>query len=103
MTANQHEDLCVLASFRTEVEAAVIRAALAEHGIDARLVGDYLAHFRGTEIAVDVQLLVRSADLSRARAILDALPESPATIDWSQVDVGEPDDTALSSGPHGST
>lgn len=86
------EDLCVLASFRTELEAAVIRAALAEHGIDARLIGGYLAQFRGIAFPVDVQLLVRNADLVRAQSILAALPEDPATIDWSQVDVGEPDD-----------
>jgi hypothetical protein len=102
MTADPQEDLCVLASLRTEVEAAMIRSALAEHGIDARLVGNYLAQFRGTEVAVEVQLLVRNADLSRARSILDTLSERPPTIDWSRVDVGAPEGAAVSGDHDGS-
>jgi hypothetical protein len=86
--ATDSTSIVVLTSTASEVEAAAIAGALAEHGIMARVVGGYTAGFRA-ESPGRCQILVTENELGRAQEVLDALrAEGPAT-DWSAVDVGD--------------
>jgi len=82
--------LKILARVATEVEAAAIQGALAEDGIDAVITGGFTSGFKA-EAPGNVAVHVREADVARARAILHKLRDDQAAIDWSQVDVGEPE------------
>jgi hypothetical protein len=81
----------VLTSRPNEMEASIVAGALEAEGIRARLSGDYTA---GLRVGVPgwVQVLVFDEDLDRAREILEQVQEENDHIDWSQVDVGEPED-----------
>ena len=83
--------LARLTSVPTEMEAAIIVAALEEAGIRATLTGAYTAGFRA-EAPGWVQILVGEEDLAAAQRIAANFTEAPANIDWSQVDVGETDE-----------
>jgi len=80
-----------LVSVPSEVEAAAIVTALAEYGIEAHAVGGYTAGFRA-EAPGDVKVSVKHADLDRARQALAEIREHPDAIDWSQIDVGRPEE-----------
>ena len=80
--------LVVLARVATELEASAIVGELDARGIRGKAVGGYTASFRA-EAPGDVAVVVAAADLGRAKQILNELRESPAEIDWSQVDVGD--------------
>ena len=80
----------ILARVATEVEAAALQGALAEHAIDAVITGGFTAGFKA-EAPGDVAVLVREADLADARAVLTELSDDRDEIDWSKVDVGEPE------------
>jgi hypothetical protein len=82
----------VLVSVPSDVEAAAIVAALAERGVQASATGGYTAGFRA-EAPGQVNVVVRCADLDHARVTLAEIEKDQAEIDWSQVDVGEPDDS----------
>ncbi len=84
-------NLVRLASVRTEMEGGIIVSSLEEHGIPATMTGVYTANFR-TEAPGMVHVLVASADLPRAEAVLEEVHRERGEIDWSQVDVGEPED-----------
>jgi hypothetical protein len=79
----------VLVAFATEVEAMSIVAALGEREIEASATGG--AAFGGT-FGMDgqVEVLVKRADLDRAKQALAELREELKGIDWSAVDVEEP-------------
>jgi hypothetical protein len=80
---NSHDDNPVtLTAVRTEQEAAIIVASLADNGIKARAVGDLTAGFRA-EAPGSVQVLVRSSDLPQARVVLEA----DASASMRQLDV----------------
>ena len=81
----------VLVSVPSEVEAAAIVTALAARGVQASMTGGYTAGFRA-EAPGEVNVIVRRADLVQAKRTLAEIKEDQANIDWSQVDVGEPDD-----------
>lgn len=53
----------------TDIEAAIIVAALADHGINARKVGDFTAGFRA-EAPGSVAIVVKAVDEQRARDVL---------------------------------
>lgn len=78
----------VLVSVPSEMEAAAIVDALAEHGIRARAVGGYTSGFRA-EAPGDVKVVVGRADLARARELLAEIRSEPVEVDWSEVDVGD--------------
>ena len=80
----------VLIRVPTEMEAALVVGALAERGLKAEAVGGYTAGFRA-EAPGDVAVLVRSEDVAEGRRILAELRQQLADVDWSQVDVGEPE------------
>jgi len=61
----------VLTTVPTEVQAAVIVAALDAEGIEAQAVGQLTSGFRA-EAPGGVRVLVRQADLARAQTVLQA-------------------------------
>jgi hypothetical protein len=89
--ALRSESLVLLDSTPTEIEAGVIVAALEHEGIQATMTGTQTAGFRA-EAPGWVKILVAVNDLPRAKTVLDQLREKYDHIDWSQVDVGEPEE-----------
>jgi hypothetical protein len=85
------EHIALLTSAPLEMEAGIIVAALQENGIKATMSGQTTAGFRA-EAPGWVQVLVAEEDLSRAQDILDQLRRESDDIDWSQIDVGEPEE-----------
>ena len=88
-----HEDddaVVTLAFFATEVEATLIADELKREGIQAEPAGLLTAGFRA-EAPGRVKVLVHQNDLARAKELLDAYTTSKLDIDWSQVDLGEPE------------
>lgn len=81
----------LLTSAPNEMEAGIIVGAMEDAGIKATMSGVYTAGFRA-EAPGWVQILVTERDLSRAKAILEDVRSHHDDIDWSQVDVGEPED-----------
>lgn len=62
----------VLVSVPNEIEAAAILGALGDVGIEGHALGGYTAGFRAEAPGL-VQIVVRQADLERAKATLDSL------------------------------
>ena len=85
---DESKNLARLIGVRHEAEAALIVAALANHGIRAVASGAYTSGFRA-EAPGDVSVFVESADLDRAKEVMAAMHTERDNIDWSQVDVGE--------------
>jgi ketopantoate reductase len=54
-------------------------------------MGGYIAGYRA-EAPSDVHIVVRSRDLARAREALAEIRATHTDVDWSQVDVGDPED-----------
>lgn len=81
-----------LIALATEAEAASIVTALAARGIEATALEG--AAFAGT-IGLDgaVQVVVKHADLDRAKQALEELQKEISDLDWSEVDVGETDES----------
>ena len=74
-----------------ESAAGMIVAELEDEGIKATMAGENTADFRiGVPGWVDVY--VAEKDLPRAQEILLRVQAENDHIDWSQVDVGEPED-----------
>lgn len=69
MANDDLNELEVLTQVPTEAEAAIIAAALVEQGIEAEATGGYTATFV-TGVPGEAQVVVRRADLERAREIL---------------------------------
>ena len=90
MPADAQEPV-LLTSAPNEMEAGIIVGALEEEGVKATMTGVYTAGFRA-EAPGWVSVLVAEDDLPRAQAVLGRLRREHAEIDWSQVDVGEPED-----------
>lgn len=90
---NPPEHLSVLTSFPTEAQAVIVVAALGEAGISATATGGFTAGFKA-EAPGWVQVLVAEEDLPVAQNTLRQLQEEVAEIDWSQVQVGEPEESA---------
>ncbi len=80
----------VLTSVRNDLEAMPLIAALAELGIEATKTGSFTADFRAEAPGV-VRIVVKQQDLARAKEALKEIGKDNAQIDWSQVDVGEPE------------
>jgi hypothetical protein len=89
--ADLQENLARLTSVRTEMEGGVIIGGLEERGIKATMSGVYTTNFRA-EAPGWVAILVAEHDLERAKEALQEIQDENAHIDWSQVDVGEPED-----------
>ena len=85
------DNLARVTSVRTEYEAGVIVSGLEARGIRATMSGVYTANFRA-EAPGWVEVLVADKDLAAATAILEDVRAELSDVDWSQVDVGEPED-----------
>jgi hypothetical protein len=72
--AHRGEKIEVAHFARTEVEAAVVVAALREAGIDAQMEGALTSALRA-EAPGEVRILVRNCDLPRARQIIADRPQ----------------------------
>jgi hypothetical protein len=89
--SDQPEHTAVLTSTPTESEAAIVIAALEENGIRASSSGEYTSGLRAGAWNW-VQILVAEDDLPKAQEILAEVQRENDHIDWSQVDVGQPED-----------
>jgi len=85
------DNLARVTSVPTEYEAGIIVGGLEARGIRAIMTGVNTASFRA-EAPGSVEVLVAEQDLAKAEAALEEVRAEQADIDWSQVDVGEPDD-----------
>ena len=85
------ENLVTLTELSTDLEAAMIIAALEREGIEAFMKGEYTAGFRA-EAPSWPKVEVRESDYERARALLDALnPHHDETpVDESEVTTDSP-------------
>jgi hypothetical protein len=81
----------VLLSVDNETEAASIVTALRQYGIEASTAGEFAAGF-WAKVPGNVQILVRSADLEKAQQALAEIQKEEGDVDWSKVDVGQPED-----------
>ena len=89
--ADNDEKLARLTSVRTEMEGGVIVGGLDDRGIKATMSGVYTTNFRA-EAPGWVEVLVAARDLGRAQEALEEIQKENDHIDWSQVDVGQPED-----------
>lgn len=89
------DQLVMLTSTRTEFEARSLAAALEAEGIEVRV---FAAAASGVSweggISNAVKVMVRRADLPAAGEAMHAMRRWSRAIDWSQVDVGEPEEEA---------
>lgn len=85
------EHVVVAATAENELEAGVMVAALEEAGIKATMSGAATADFR-VGIPSGVQVLVAQEDLARAQEVIREGEDDEEDVDWSQVDVGQPED-----------
>jgi hypothetical protein len=85
-----NERTAVLTSAPSETEASIILEALEVNGIRAES-DEYTSGLRAGPWNW-VTILVAEEDLERAKEVLERVKEENAHIDWSQVDVGEPED-----------
>ncbi|TWT32255.1 hypothetical protein KOR34_40170 [Posidoniimonas corsicana] len=88
---NPTEHIEPLVSLPTEAQAMIVVGALESEGIKSTAVGGYTAGFKA-EAPGWVQVMVSEEDLPVAQNTLAKLKQEIAEIDWSQVDVGEPED-----------
>lgn len=90
MKPDPNEQTAHLTSVPSETEAAIVIAALEDNGIKAES-DEYTSGLRaGAWNWVDI--MVDEQDLERAKEILERVQQENDHIDWSQVDVGEPED-----------
>jgi hypothetical protein len=85
------EHVIVIASAPNELEAGVIVAALEEEGIKSTMAGAAAGVFR-IGVPGDVQVLVAQEDAARAKEIVRKGEEDREGVDWSDVDVGQPEE-----------
>jgi hypothetical protein len=84
------ENLSRLTSARNEMEAGIVVRALEQEGIQATMSGVYTAGFRA-EAPGWVEVLVAEQDLPQAQSILQRVRTEDTDVDWSQIDVGDPE------------
>ena len=88
---DQQPELVTLTNVANESEAKSLIGLFEDEGISVFINGgDDLSLF-GEEMG-DVQLIVKKADYEKASKLLQEIEEENSEIDWSQVDVGEPED-----------
>ena len=84
------DNLKTLTQVENELQGSLIVSSLKEAGIHATLTGVFTAGFRA-EAPGYVSVIVEAHDLEKAQEVLKTI-ESEPPVDWSQVDVGEPED-----------
>ncbi len=89
--SDQQPDLVTLTNVANESEAKSLIGLFEEEGISVFINGgDDLSLF-GEDLG-DVQLIVKKVDYEKAVKLLEEIEAENSEIDWSQVDVGEPED-----------
>jgi hypothetical protein len=81
---------CTLLSVANEIEAGDLVTALAAYDIHASTVGGFTSGFKA-EAPGNIQILVRRSDLDRAQSALAEIQRDEGRVDWSEVDVGQPE------------
>jgi hypothetical protein len=81
----------ILIEVQDDLEAGAVITALRERGVKATAVGGFTAGFIA-EAPGYVQVIVRKGDLPAARKALQEIQRLSEQIDWTQVDVGNPED-----------
>src|SRR2546425_388171 len=89
--AHDDDNLARFTSVRTEMEAGVIVSGLEDRGIQATMSGIHTANFRA-EAPGWVEVLVAEDDLPRGQALFREGSREGDDINWSQIDVGAPDE-----------
>lgn len=95
------DDLVMLTSAASELQAGLWISVLESHGIRAVSPGSAATTLRWEVAATDPhRLYVRRADAQRAREVLDNQKSDSIDIDWNEVDVGAPEEaTSSEAGP----
>lgn len=88
MMADETDDLELLITAATEVEAAIITNALEEHGVRAVATGGYTSGFKAEAPGV-VKVYVKRVDAEAARCAMDQIRKEKTDVDWRAVDVGD--------------
>ncbi|MEZ6232883.1 MAG: hypothetical protein R3B68_01720 [Phycisphaerales bacterium] len=87
------DDLVMLTSAASELQAGLWISVLESHGIRAVSPGSAATTLRWEVGSTDPhRLYVRRADAERAREVLDNQRSDSIDIDWNDVDVGTPED-----------
>ncbi len=95
MTADEHHELGVVVRVPTEFEAHTIAAILHENDIEATVAPgapSWTGQIALSPSAQGSAVVVRTADLQRARTVLRDSDRDSIDLDWDEVDVGERDD-----------
>jgi len=87
---NQTTKLKTLTKVADEMSGSIIVGVLADAGIKATLTGVFTAGFK-TEAPGLVSVIVSEKDLAKAQKILESI-DLDIPVDWSNVDVGDPED-----------
>lgn len=88
---DQQPELVTLTNVANEAEAKSLIGLFEEEGISVFMNGgDDLSLF-GEDLG-DVMLIVKKSDYDQAAKLLEEIEAENTEIDWSQVDVGEPED-----------
>ena len=95
MTADEHPELGVVVRVPSEFEAHTIAAILHESGIEATVTPgapSWTGQVALSPAAQGSAVVVRTADLQRARTVLRDSDRDSIDLDWDEVDVGDRDD-----------
>ena len=95
MTTDEHDELAVVVRVPSEFEAHTIAAILHEGGIEATVAPGAPSWTGQIALGATDQgsaVVVRSADLRRARTVLDESDRDSVDLNWDEVDVGDRDD-----------
>ncbi len=95
MTDEQHGEPAIVVRVPSEFEAHTIAAILHENGIDATVAPGAPSWTGQVALSPSAQgsaVIVRSADLRRARTVLDESKRDSIDLDWDEVDVGDRED-----------
>lgn len=84
-------DLCRVASAHSVMEAAPIVAALERAGVKAT-TGNAASATMLPEAMGEVEILVAQHDAPQALTLIQLIEEHGVDVDWSQVDVGQPEE-----------
>ncbi len=89
--ADSTDQPVLLTTTPSDYEAVGLVALLSAEGIRAVRAGSYTASFQA-EAPGRVEVLVPRDQLDEARRLLAEIEASGAAVDWSQVDLGQPED-----------
>ncbi len=88
---DRHDKLVTLIRTEDEIEATLIAQSLEESGIKATTTGAFTAGFRA-EAPGYVNVIVSAKDLAKATKLLESIQRTSDPVDWSQIDVGQPEE-----------